>query len=69
MTCLRISTRLLNISTIFKIKGFLSFTVLNCQQVRKRGCTDHEFTLIRRGNELALASALKIELADGNRRE
>jgi hypothetical protein len=35
---------------------------------------NHEFTLIRRDNELqskniALASAMKIEMADGNRRE
>jgi hypothetical protein len=30
----------------------LSFTILNCQQARKRIGTDHEFTLFRRGNEL-----------------
>ena len=30
----------------------LSFTTLNCQQGRKRIRTDHEFTLIRRGNKL-----------------
>ena len=36
----------------FLNESVLSFTTLNCQQARKRVRTDHEFTLIRRGNEL-----------------
>ena len=36
----------------FLNKSVLSFTTLNCQQARKRIGTDHEFTLLRRGNEL-----------------
>jgi hypothetical protein len=35
-----------------KTEMSLSFTTLNCQKARKRIWTDHEFTLIRRDNEL-----------------
>jgi hypothetical protein len=36
----------------FLNKRVMRFATLNCQQARKRIWADHEFTLIRRGNEL-----------------
>ena len=58
----------------FQNKRALSFTTRNCQQARKRIRTDNELLSSEAATDfnarrIAVASALKIELIDGNRKE
>ena len=72
ITCLPIATRLLKISTIYKIKGFWVLQLLIANKQERE--SEHIMNLLLseeatnfKATRIALASALKIDLADGNR--